>query len=151
MKKPRVGDVLAFSLPSGQICYAHYIQLHPEFGTLVRIFRTDDQEPRSPQNVYQAQSPFNPVFVGLYAAVRSGRWKSIGTLAPPPEPFPRFRWTFGTKPGKYTDWRIWDGQRDVLVGELPPADRALELRLVWGAEGLEERLAGARHRGDEML
>ena len=151
MKRPKVGDVFAFSLPAGQLGYAHYIALHPTFGALVRMFRSDDPQPRPVEDVYKAQSPFNPVFVGLYAAVRSGRWRPIGSLPPPPEPFPRFRWTFETKPGKYNDWRIWDGQSDVLIGELPRADRALEFKQVWGAEGLEERLCGARHLTDEMI
>lgn len=150
MKRPKVGEMFAFSLPGGQVCYAHYLALHPQFGTLVRMFRSDDRQPRRAENVYKAQSPFNPVFVGLYAAVRSGRWKPIGFIPPPPEPFPRFRWTLGTKPGQHHDWRIWNGESDVFIGDLPPSDRTLELRSVWGAEGLEVRLGGARYRGDEM-
>src|SRR5262249_23535073 len=114
-----VGDVFAFPLQSGRIAYAHYIALHPEFGSLVRIHRSEESTVCSVGEVGSLPMPFAPVFVGLYPAVRSGRWRKIGVLAPPSTRFPRFRWTLGTRPGRYMDWRIWDGETDVFVGELP--------------------------------
>jgi hypothetical protein len=151
LMRPSIGDIFAFELPSGRVAYAHFVALHPEFGTLVHIHQSEQSEMRPIEDIVSIPSPFAPVFVGLYPAVRSGRWKRIGAQPVPPAPFPRFRWTFGTKPGRYTDWRIWDGKHDVFVGELLVADRALELRTVWGAETLEHRIDGkGEWRGDKM-
>ena len=143
--------MFAFRLASGVFAYAHFIALHLGFGTLVRVFTSTDVEPRPVDEIGELKSPFNPVFVGLGGALKDGRWKRIGSLPVPEEPFPRFRWTFETKPGCYSDWRIWDGSDDWFVGALPVADRTLELKQVWGAEGLEDRIEGGPYYGDRMI
>jgi len=56
-----------------------------------------------------------------------------------------------TKPGVYHDWRIWDGSEAVKVGDLPEQYRSLELKTVWGDQGLEEQIVAGTCRGDRML
>jgi hypothetical protein len=65
--------------------------------------------------------------------------------------FPKFRFTMRTKPGVYHDWRIWDGSEAVKVGDLPEQYRSLELKTVWGDQGLEEQIVAGTCRGDRML
>ena len=57
----------------------------------------------------------------------------------------------GTKPGTYNDWTIWDGSKTIRLGKLPVEYRSLELKCVWGGEGLEERILQAYYRGDQMF
>jgi hypothetical protein len=65
--------------------------------------------------------------------------------------FPTFRVTMGTKPGIYHDWRIWDGKKTVNIGSLPEHMHSLELKQVWGDEGLVERIIAETYRGDQMF
>jgi len=65
--------------------------------------------------------------------------------------FPKFRQAMGTKPGTYDSWFIWDGKKERKIGTLPEQLRSLELRCVWGDEGLEERIVAGTYRGDRML
>jgi hypothetical protein len=57
----------------------------------------------------------------------------------------------GTKPGTYDDWAIWDGLKTIKIGRLPVEYRSLELKCVWGDEGLEERILQGSYRGRHML
>ena len=93
---------------------------------------------------------FPPVFAGLQATARSGRWKRIGNLEPGPVEHPRFRQCTGTKPGTYFDWQIWDGKKTRKIGQLPVNLRKLELKCVWGDEALEERILAGTYRGGRM-
>ncbi len=52
----------------------------------------------------------------------------------------------GPKPGTYFDWRIWDGKRTKMIGDLPVSLRPLELKCVWGCEALAKRI-GPEHIG----
>ena len=147
-----IGDVYAIPLQGGGYAFGQYVAMHPLMGALVRILnvRADSVPPVG--DLAEAGNMFPPVFVGLKAALRSGRWKKIGTLPVPEDPKGRtFRQTFGTKPGTYHDWKIWYWDRAVPVGDLPDDARDLELFQVWGAEGVEDRILGAAHRGERMF
>jgi hypothetical protein len=94
---------------------------------------------------------FPPVFVGLLPAIRSKRWKIIGNS--PVENFqvPQFRMTFGVSPGVHHDWKIWNGTQNIHIGDLLLQYQNLELLLVWGAEGLEDRIMSGSYWGDKLL
>jgi Immunity protein 26 len=150
--KIEIGDVFRVPLPNGRWAYCQYVQQSDELGYLVRVFDRITKEPLSSTNELEDAGPLFPaVFVGLRASVRSGRWQKIGTMPMDGFEFPKFRITMGTKPGIYHDWRIWDGKNTVSVGNLPEHMRSLELKQVWGDEGLEERIVAGSYRGDRML
>ncbi len=146
------GDCFRIPLRDGRWAYCQFVSKNPQLGYLVRILDRITQEPLESTTGIEGAGPlFPPVFVGLLASVGSGRWVRIGKLPVTDFTFPQFRQTMGTKPGTYHDWRIWDGKNTVSVGNLPEHMRSLELKQVWGDEGLEERIVAGTYRGDRML
>ncbi len=154
----KLGDCFEIPLSNGEFAYGQYIYLDDRtmgLGTLVQIFnflsdrRLDLEQFKA--TLTSTRFMFPPVFVGLLPAIRSGRWRIVGNLPVSNFIFPKFRSTLGTRPGIYHDWKIWDGANTVAVGDLPVAYRSLELKMVWGAEGLEERIIEGKYRGDEMF
>ena len=150
--KIEIGDCFRIPLPDGRWAYCQYVQQSDELGYLVRVFDRITTEPlNSTAEIDGAGLLFSPVFVGLRASVRSGRWERIGIMPVNSFVFPKFRVTMGTKPGVYHDWRIWDGKNTVSIGDLPEQMRSLELKSVWGDEALEERIVAGTYRGDRMF
>ena len=152
-KRPiiEVGDVYRIHLPNDKWTYAQFLQHNDQLGYLIRVLdRITDAPVDSAATLSGAESLFPPVFVGLAATLRSGRWKKIGNLEVKQFVFPKFRNTIGTKPGVYHDWHIWDGKESRRIGDLPLDLRSLELEMVWGDEGLEERIVAGTYRGDKM-
>ena len=148
----KVGDCFSIPLPDGRFAGCQFVHWNAELGYLIRVFdRITSESLDSTSGLEQAGLLFPPVFVGLRAPVRSGRWKRIGNIAVHDFEHPKFRETLGTKPGTYHDWRVWDGRQTVKVGDLPSHMRSLELKLVWGDEALENRIISATYRGDKML
>jgi hypothetical protein len=121
------------------------LEWNEELGYLVKVFgKVTDDRLTSVEELQGVDAMFPPVFVGLRASVRTGRWTFIGRLPVQDFTFPRFRSTYGTKPGTYDDW-IWDGAHREFVGRLPPELRPLEIKLVWGDELLEDRIASGEN------
>jgi hypothetical protein len=148
----KVGDYFRIPLPGGRWAYCQHVNRNAELGFLIRVLDQITSEPLdSIANLQDVSFLFPPVFVGLQATARSGRWAIIGNGPVNNFEFPKFRQCMGTKPGTYYDWRIWDGKKTKKIGELPPALRSLELRQVWGDEGLEERIVAGSYRGDRMF
>ena len=142
---PKIGDVFVIPLPDGRKAYGQYVHRQSPLGTLIRVFRriTAPREPElSVEETDDRELLFPPVFVGLPASLRSGRWRIIGSRPVEHFKFPLFRSTNGDKPGVWHDWRIWDGQNTTYVGSLPARYRHLEIKLVWGDEALEDRIMG---------
>jgi hypothetical protein len=148
--KPRVGDCFAIPLKDGGYAFCQYIAWNAEMGFLVRVFDVRSRTILTADQLRGKPPMFPPVFVGLRATLRSGRWKAIGNFGVEPFEFPRFRQTLATSGGVYHDWRIWDGSATRFVGELPPEDRNLELLCTWGDEALEERILTREARGDKL-
>jgi Immunity protein 26 len=150
-----IGDIIAIPLKDGRTAYAQYVYFDGKdasgMGCLIQVFDIITSKPISLDRLESASLMFPPVFVGLKTGIQSKRWKVIGSLPIENFVFPKFRSTFGTGPGTYHDWKIWDGITTFFVGDLPPEYRLLELKSVWGAEALEERIArGGSYRGESM-
>jgi hypothetical protein len=148
----KIGDCFEIPLGDGRLAYCQHVSRNPELGFLVQVFDRLLPTPIGSVDELRGLSLlFPPVFVGLQATARSGRWRRIGNFAVIGFLFPMFRQTIGTKPGTYYDWTIWDGQKTKRIGTLPIDLRALELKCVWGDEALEERIVNGTYRGDKML
>src|SRR6202012_3888115 len=132
----------------GRLAYCRLMR-RGDLGFMVQVFNVFRNDPvTSIEELENAPPLFPPVFVGLLATVRAGRWKKIGNAPVKYFEHPKFRQTMGTKPGTYNDWTIWDGSTTIRLGKLPVEYRSLELKCVWGDEGLEERILQAYYRGD---
>jgi len=150
--KIEIGDAFRMPLPNGKSAYCQYIFKHSGFGDLVRVFdHITDAPLGSITEIEMANLLLPPVFVGLVAAVKGGRWTRIGNAPVSGFAFPKFRDTMGTKPGTYHDWSIWDGKKHSMVGDLPKGMRALELKSIWGCEALADRIVAGTYRGDRMF
>jgi hypothetical protein len=150
--RKKIGDAFEIPLSDGRLAYCQYVLRKEDFGDLVRVFNLLSPEPlESAEPLLRSNILFPPVFAALVAAVRYGIWKRIGNLPVEPFEFPKFRQTMGTKPGTHYDWRIWDGKKTRMIGELPASLRSLELKCIWGCEALSERIGGGTYRGDRMF
>jgi hypothetical protein len=139
-----IGDCLLIPLPDGRFAYGQYVFQESGVvghGILVKIFDLITDEVVPVERLQSVGELFPPVFVGLNVPLRSGRWKKIGNLPVKNFKYPKFKYTLGTKPGKYNDWSIWDGEKHTFVGTLKPEQRYLEYLCVWGDELIEERIA----------
>ena len=138
----KLGDCYAIPLPGGRYGYCQYVQWNKQMGCLVRVLdRITAEAVATVAELANAGNMFPPVFVGLHASVKSGRWKCIGNLPVSDFPFPLFRATGATKAGIHENWWLWDGQNERFIGKLPKELHKLEQRAVWGDELLEERIA----------
>ncbi|MCL4517012.1 MAG: immunity 26/phosphotriesterase HocA family protein [Firmicutes bacterium] len=151
----KVGDVFVIPLPDGRKAYGQFVFWDDRkpygLGFLVQIFDLITEVEVPVEQLRSTRPLFPPVFVGLRASIRSGRWRVVGRLPVEGFVFPKFRWTNGGKPGIYHDWKIWDGEQVVFVGDLPPEYRSLELFCVWGDELLEDRIATGVNPFDKVM
>jgi len=139
------GDCFVIPLPDGTSGYIQYLTWNEELGTLIKVLDYVSPVPlSSTEDLRDVGERFPPVFAGLAASVKNGRWKFIGRL-PLNFRFPSFRSTNGSQPGTYHDWGLWDGRNTRVIGDLPADLRSLELKQVWGDELLEERIASGRN------
>ena len=150
MKKLIIGDIFAIQLNNGKFAYGQYIYYdnyrpmgiseYTGHGCMVRIFDLMADEIVDVSEVMDKKEMSPPVFTGLTGAISKKRWKKIGHSLIKDFQYPKFRRTFGIKPGKYDDWKIWDGIEMKFIGELPQEYRTLEILCVWGYENLEQRI-----------
>ena len=141
----KVGDCFVIGLPDGKRAYGQLVFVDSRMGFLVQIFDLITKEEVPVETLRTAGPLFPPVFVGLRASIRSGRWRIIGRLPIEEFVFPKFLYTHGTKPGVYDDWMVWDGGEMTFLGKLPPGLRGLEHKCIWGDELLEERIATGKN------
>lgn len=120
-------------------------------GFLVQVFDRISDRPLRVEDLAGAKPLFPPVFVGLRGAVNKGRWKRIGNKAVTDFKFPLFRATSATKPGKYDNWWLFDGQSQRFIGTLPAELRDLEVEAVWGDELLEQRISTGQNLFQDVL
>jgi hypothetical protein len=120
-------------------------------GFLVQVFDRLSDHPIKIEELNESKPLFPPVFVGLQAALSSGRWKRIGNVPVTNFKFPLFRATSATKPGKYDNWWLFDGQRQQFLGALPTELQNLEVEVAWGYEMLEHRIATGNHLFERII
>ncbi len=146
--RAQVGDCYLIHLPSGRKAYAQYVHRHPEYGPMVRVFDIVTDREVGLEELASAGELFPLVFVALERALRDGAWERIGSLPVTDFVFPKFRRALVNGPGVYHNGRIWDGERDTYVGDLPPEYQGLEIMLIWGCELLAKRIDTGRSVND---
>jgi hypothetical protein len=135
------GDCFEIPLPAGKRAYCQFLMMG-KYGPLLKVFnRIDSASSIEAESLQHTDELFPPVFAGLHASVRRGRWRFIGTFPVAPFRFPTFRNSFTMAHGENDDWWLWDGEKDRFIGRLPVSLRSLELKVTWGDELLEDRIA----------
>jgi hypothetical protein len=147
----KLGDFFQIPLPDGRYAYCQHVNRNDQMGFLVQVFDRLSDHPIKIEELNESKPLFPPVFVGLQAALSSGRWKRIGNVPVTNFKFPLFRATSATKPGKYDNWWLFDGQRQQFLGALPTELQNLEVEVAWGYEMLEHRIATGNHLFERII
>ena len=144
--KIEVGDCFRIALPDGRWAYIQFVHRNDDFGYLVRVFDwITESSFDSTEKLEGAGCLFPPVFVGLPASVRSGRWQKIGNVPVSNFQSPKFRETIGTKPGIYQQQPVHLRQlREPLSGQFDGRQPSLD---VHGAEPHAFHGRNLRQRG----
>ena len=142
----RVGDLLEIPLADGRYAYGHYLFRDRTFGAIVQVFDCVTEQPVEPESLGNCGPLFPPVIVGLASAIKAGRWRVVGKKPVEQRDYPKFRMGFLNTDGKVRVWRIWDGEKETIVGAaLPPDYRNLEMIDPWHPILLERRIQNGGH------
>lgn len=142
MARIKLGDLIEISTPKG-LAYAQYINRHPKYGALLRVFSAlYNQRPSDFAKVVVKDVQFM-CFFPLQAAVNQGIVTIVDNIPVPPEAsdFPVFRdGVIDPTTGKVGVWWLWDGEKEWRIGQLTPELRRLPIRGVWNDTLLIERI-----------
>jgi hypothetical protein len=141
--RPKVGDLIEIPLSGNRKAFAQYVHWDAKVGPLIKVFDLVTHEPLDVLAAGASARPlFPPVITGLFAAVRSGIWKTIGHLPVSEFTYPGFVSTFWDQDtGLARDWFLWDGARSVRLGkDLPKEHRAKEYLVVWNPSDVVTRI-----------
>jgi len=142
MTRIKLGDLIEIPTPKG-LAYAQYINKHPRYGALLRVFSgTYGQRPSDFATVLARDVQFM-CFFPLQAALNEGIVTMVDHAPVPAEAsdFPIFRaGVIDPATGKVTIWWLWDGEKEWRIGQLTPEQRRLPIRGVWNDTMLIERI-----------
>jgi hypothetical protein len=107
---------------------------------------------------------FQPIFVGISAAVRSGLWKVVGFLAVENFIYQGFLWpTWDGNPPVVYHWSFWDGKKQIDLGaKLPDEYKKYEYiggfaapdvakRIETGEESFVKKLIAGEIKGNNSI
>lgn len=152
MTRLRIGDVVEFPESRG-LAYAHYVNRHPEFGALLRVYGTTyPKRPSVPElaTLTHGEPQFVTIFP-LQAAMKRGIVSVAGNSEPSPEAsrFPLFRdGVVNPATGQVEVWWIGDGEKEWRVGSLTKEQRNLPMREVINDTLLVERIESGWRNSD---
>jgi len=142
MKKSKIGDIIEIPTSKG-LAYAQYTHQHPQFGGLIRVFDTlQDQRPTDFVSLVNGTVRFS-TFFPLQAAVSKKIFSVVGHHDVPASnrQFPLFRCGIADpKTKKVSVWWLWDGEKEWTVGNITPEQRKLPIRSTWNDTMLVERI-----------
>jgi hypothetical protein len=153
MKSPapkclNVGDCFEIPLSNGRYAYGRYLYWDDNYGPLCEIFSRISDVPIEVSKLDSSRRLFPPVYIGFGSVLSEGKWRVIGSLPIANFEFPHFRKSFGTKPGRYDDWIIYDGTKKTVVGFLEPEMADLEFLCGWSPKLLTKRIETGENRYD---
>ncbi len=95
-----------------------------------------------PTELQDASLMFPPIITGLFAAIKSGLWKVIGSFPVKDFEFPTFiSARFNTKAEQVGIWYLWNGEDSMPLGKkLPEHYKNLEQLIVWDPHNLIRRI-----------
>ncbi|QPB85867.1 hypothetical protein CWC22_022975 [Pseudoalteromonas rubra] len=139
-KRPKLGDIIEISLPNNGTGYAQYTHKNKQYGSLLRVFQIS-QKVGDIAELLSTKHQFT-TFFPLSAALARGIVRVIGNLAIKDEyqDFPTFRAGFANKSGIVEVWWLWDGEKEVRVGELSAKQMEYPIRGVRNDTLLIERI-----------
>ena len=152
MPRPKIGDVVEIETDLGYF-YALYTHQHKMFGALLRVFgRPFATRPGNFESLVLEEPQFE-TFFPLGAAVRRKIVAVAGTATIPKKlkPFPIFRDGVADRlTGKVSNWWLWDGENEWLVGKLNAEQEKYPMREAINDTLLKERVKSGWRSTDEV-
>lgn len=152
----KVGDIVEIPLPNNKKAFAQYAFKDKQLGAVVRIFDhlVDVSRRIRLDELVSVPLRFPPVFIaGINTALRSGRWKVIGSLPVDNFTLPKYVSTLpNPKTGEATVWFLIDGRDTIRVGKyLPTEFKKLEFHLHLTPHVIEERIITREKPYDRLI
>ena len=137
----RIGDVVEIPLSDKKKAYAQYI-VRDRMGPIIQVFAHIDFVRPELDLVLNSGALFPPIITGLFAAVRTGFWKKIGSKRVEEVRYPGFISTlYDQKTGEAAIWYYWDGEKSIRLGvELPEEYKTKEYLIVWDPHDVVHRI-----------
>jgi hypothetical protein len=153
MKLPhiKVQDCFEIPLSDGRYAYGRYLYRDDRYGPLCEIFSTVSNTPIPLSQLDTSKRLFPPVYIGFGSFFKDRKWRVIGSVPITDFQFPHFRRSHATKPGKYDDWIVYDGEKKVMIGSLKPGMEHLEVLCGWSPQALMKRIETGKSLHDSIL
>ena len=141
MKRPKLGDIFIIPVDHGKYAYGQFIFIS-KMGPIVQIFKKISIGEINLDELLLSDLLFQPVIVGLYAAIKEGLWNIVGNRSVITNEHPKFLTTnWSEKTGKAGMWAIWDGEKYYDIGhELPDQYKNYEYLIIWPPQMITERI-----------
>jgi hypothetical protein len=143
-KSIKIGDIFEIPLANGKKAFGRYIFADKKKGPLIEVydFFTNSSDKVDIKQVVSKQRRFPPVITGLFAVIRSGLWRVVGSVPVENFQYPKFVSTFwNDKTGEARIWFLWDGQKEIKLGPtLPKEYRNLEYLVGWDPSDIAHRI-----------
>ncbi len=135
-KRPKIGDIIEIKTPKG-CAYFQYTHKHPKMGYLIRVLPgLYEKRPNDFTELAQQKESFK-IFFTLGSAAHQNIVTIVANESIPEHAraFPVFRSNCSGDPN-YSNWWLWDGEKEWRIGELKPEHYQIPLNQIWDASGL---------------
>lgn len=141
MKRPRIGDIFKIPLSDGRNAFGQYI-LQSKMGPLIQVYEILSVDEVDLDEIINSKLLFQPVIVGLFAAIKNEIWSVVGNKAVILKEHPRFITTnWNEKTGEAGIWVIWNGESYSNIGPvLPNAVKRYEFLVIWPPQMITKRI-----------
>ncbi len=142
----RIGDIVEIPLSDQRMAYAQYI-IRDRMGLIIQVFDFIADTKPDLKLLMQSRPLFPPIITGLFAAVKTGYWKKIGSQRAEVIQYPGFVSTlYDQKTGKASIWFYWDGEKSIRLGpKLPEEYKSKEYLMVWDPHDVVHRVETSEH------
>lgn len=111
-------------------------------GPIIQVFAHIDYERPELDLILNSGALFPPIITGLFAAVRTGFWKKIGSKKVESVHYPGFISTlYDQITREAAIWYYWDGEKSIQLGpKLPEEYITKEYLMVWDPHDVIHRI-----------
>jgi hypothetical protein len=139
--KVKIGDIIEIPTSKG-LAYAQYTHQHEMYGGLIRILDGFFiSRPINFDELVKRKHKF-VVFFPVRAAISRKIFEIVAHCEIPEEAsnFPVFRDGLPDRVGKVTNWWLWDGKKEWMIGRLTDEQRKFPIRGILNDTALIERI-----------
>ncbi len=137
----RIGDIVEIPLSDQKKAYAQYI-IRDRMGPIIQVFDYIALARPELDLIVQSKLLFPPIITGLFAAIKAGFWKKIGSKKVGDILHPGFVSTlYDQETGRASIWFYWDGEKSTRLGPVLPIEyKNKEYLMVWDPHDVVHRI-----------